>query len=480
MDTLSKTIRRLSDDEYQELLKEVSTGRYSKPYIVLETVRTKNVTDGQMIEMLQVNPSTYYTLKSRLNTKIAAVLAKKVDNPISKLMDEVTRVPASLYGASREVSIRSLKELEKQLLEYDMSNELIIVYKTLAQLHLYTEDHEHYNRLYTKYVAFNLAGIKAENMFYEFIVTAGYYELTREEQYKDDLQRILREMSNIAELYDSHRLFVFFQTVRIYYLLMTSTEPGQLTTKEIEIDQTLQEIKKNFEKYPLDTLYTNLKFLPDLLYFIYYTKAGNLVRARHHHQGLQPFVQQFSRQYILNFHTIQYMKARTAFLVAVGEQEALGAEINAARENMDIDKSESYHYISFHFARAMAKFFEGDFSAAARTIMSLRNDLSLKAYSFTDIETKLFQALQYALLGEEDLFTQLAGSITRSLRNVDEEENIRIFIKIGKTTFKSTDTKKRLSRLKKLTTLFKEANTGEHAILPNIPLDEKLLTKLAR
>src|SRR4051812_11927166 len=98
MDTLSKTIRRLSDDEYQELLKEVSTGRYSKPYIVLETVRTKNITDGQMIEMLQVNPSTYYTLKSRLNTKIAAVLAKKVDNPISKLMDEVTRVPASLYG----------------------------------------------------------------------------------------------------------------------------------------------------------------------------------------------------------------------------------------------------------------------------------------------------------------------------------------------------------------------------------------------
>ncbi|NNM16745.1 MAG: hypothetical protein HKO56_08810, partial [Bacteroidia bacterium] len=137
MDLLSKTIKKLSDEEYQALLAEVSGKKKNKPYIVLETSRMGQVDDGEMMELLQVNPSTYYTLKSRLNSKIAAILAKKVNNPISVLLSEVIRVPANLYGSNREFSIRALKELEKQLIQYDLSGELIVVYKTLAQLNLY-------------------------------------------------------------------------------------------------------------------------------------------------------------------------------------------------------------------------------------------------------------------------------------------------------------------------------------------------------
>ena len=119
MDVLNKTIKKLSEEEYQALIMQVSGKKKNKPFVVLETTRTRDVADSEMMEMLQVNASTYYTLKSRLNSKIAAILSKNVQNPISSLIDEVTRVPANLYGTNKDFSIRALKELEKQLIEYD-------------------------------------------------------------------------------------------------------------------------------------------------------------------------------------------------------------------------------------------------------------------------------------------------------------------------------------------------------------------------
>src|SRR5688572_16358382 len=111
MDILNKTIKKLTDEEYQQLLMEVSGKKRNKPFLVLETTRTRDVEDSEMMEILQVNPSAYYTLKSRLNSKIASILSKKVDNPIQELMDEVSRVPAHLFGSNREFSIRALREL---------------------------------------------------------------------------------------------------------------------------------------------------------------------------------------------------------------------------------------------------------------------------------------------------------------------------------------------------------------------------------
>ncbi|MFZ7117730.1 MAG: hypothetical protein ACO1G1_04645 [Bacteroidota bacterium] len=209
MDILRKTIKKLSDEEYQALLLQVSGKKKNKPYYVLEATRNNNhFDDTEMMKQLQVNPSAYYTLKSRLNTRIAEILSKKVENPIRELMEEVVRVPATLYGTNRDFSIRALKEIEKQLKEYDMSNELITVYKTLALLHIHHEDYEHYNKLYNKHVAYALAISKAEQMFFLFFKKLGTYQLTLDPDTLEEVIMLKRKIANIAEMYDSHRLFV--------------------------------------------------------------------------------------------------------------------------------------------------------------------------------------------------------------------------------------------------------------------------------
>jgi hypothetical protein len=207
MEILSKTIKKLTEEEYQQLLQDVSGNKKNKPFLVLETTREREVEDSEMMEILQVNPSAYYTLKSRLNSKIASILSKKVQNPIQTLMDEVSRVPAHLFGNNREFSVRALKELEKQLIDYDLNAELILVYKTLAQLHLHSEEFDSYETKFNKHVAFSLAVSKAEGLFFRFIKKLGVYQLNGQESELEEVILMKRELSNICELYDSHRLY---------------------------------------------------------------------------------------------------------------------------------------------------------------------------------------------------------------------------------------------------------------------------------
>ena len=480
MENLKKTIKKLSEEEYTGLLTKMGIGKDSKPYTVLEMARMKNLDDTEMIDVLQVNPSTYYTLKSRLNAKIASILSKEIDNPISVLMDEVARVPAYLYGPSKEVAIRALKDLEKQLLEYDLSNELIIVYKTLAQLNLYTYDYEYYSKLYNKYVAYSLAVAKAENLFYDFIRKMGQYQLTGSQEDLEALNAARRELSNICELYDSHRLYVYYNIVRIYYLCIVPDRIDELKSREMEIDSILVEIKKIFDKYQLDTFYQNIKFIVDFLYFTYYIRTGSMVRAEHYYKKANEKVPDLSQKHILNFFIIQMLNSKLEFYNQTGNLSVL-TDLNGEIENdLDIDKNEVYHYLAFRKFLAVCKFYEGDYQKAARIINDIRNEMSLKQYPLMDMECKLFQAMQYCMLGDDELYIQIINSIKRQ---IDEDEpgheQIKIFIKLLNAGMKPTEFKKKVEKINQLWAQFKEAQKTEYPVLPFIKLDDKLIKKLA-
>ena len=124
METLNKTIKKLNENEYQELLSAVAGRKNNKPYLVLEAARNNNFDEEKMMDLLGVNPSTYYTLKSRLNERIAQYLSQNVKNPIGALKDKVALVPAMVFGNDREVALRALKNLEKQLNDPKFKEEL--------------------------------------------------------------------------------------------------------------------------------------------------------------------------------------------------------------------------------------------------------------------------------------------------------------------------------------------------------------------
>jgi len=480
MDVLNKTIKKLTEEEYQDLLMHVSGKKRNKPFIVLETARNHNKTDSEMMTLLDVNPSAYYTLKSRLNDKIADVFSKNVQSPINLLMNEVTKVPAHIYGTNREFSIRALVDLEKQLIEYDLSSELIVVYKTLAQLHLFSEDHAYYENLYNKHVAFSLAVSKAEGLFYRFIRLLGEYLLKMDGKALEDLVLMKRELSNICEMYDSHRLFVIYNVVNIYYQCSVIEKREGLKSKEIEIEKILNEITDIFQKYDQDTLYQNIRFITDFLNFEYYQKTGNQVRADFYYEKIKASLPEIVNKHFVHFFIIQFLHSKVEKYLNDLDAGVLAELDDLLTGNLDIGIQETYHFISFRKFLAISKFCNKDFAGAAKTVNELRNALSLKKYLFTDVECKLFQALQYCILGEDGLCQQIISSVKRQINGTDPEwEPAVLFIKILKTALKPTDFRKKVKRLNTLWEEFTAKNLGGHQILRFVRLDDALIRRMA-
>ncbi len=478
METLNKTIKKLNDSEYQELLSAVAGRKNNKPYLVLEAARKENYDEGQMMDMLGVNPSTYYTLKSRLNERIAQYLSSNVKNPISVLKDKVAMVPAMVFGNDREVSIRALKNLEKQLIEYDLSNELIVVYKALARLCMYNGDFDYYEKEYNRHVAFSLAVVKAEDLFYDFVKRAGNYLLTRDERDKEAVQATLRELTNISELYQGHRLLVLYNIVRIYYLCIF-TKADNLRSLEMEIDNILQQIKKNFDKYEMDTFYQSIKFMVDYLYFEYYQKTGNVARADYYYKMINKNVPETAFKPAFSFYVTQFLQSKVERYLQTNNITDL-TDLHSELENsFDVNVNEPYPYVSYRRFLAVSKFYEGDFSGAARILNNLRNEMSMKKFVYTDVEYKLFQAMQYCFLGEDGLCSQLLQSVKRQINDDDANyESATLFIKMLKTAIKPEEFRKKVRKLTEIYHAFSAA-TASNKMLWYVKLDEPMLRKMA-
>lgn len=480
METLNKTIKKLSENEYQELLSAVAGRKNNKPYLVLEAARQYNYDETKMMETLGVNASTYYTLKSRLNEKIAQYLSQNAQNPISALKEKVAMVPAMLFGNDRDVSIRALKNLEKQLTEYDLSNELIVVYKALARLSMYNGDFDYYEKEYNKHVAFSLSVVKAEDLFFEFSKRTGLYLLTREENDLESMKTVLRELTNISELYHGHRLSVLFNIVRIYYLCILTSRTENLKALEIEIDAILQKIKNHFETYEMDTFYQSIRFVVDFLYFEYYQRTGNTVRADHYYHQINKQVPDVAHKPIFSFYVTQFLHSKLERFLSNGDVSNL-TDLNSELDGcFDVNSNEPYPFISFKKFAAIGKFYEGDYNSAAKTINTLRNDMSLKKFLFTDVECKLFQGLNYAMMGEDGLCAQLIQSIKRQTTE-DESmfEPAALFIKLLKAAIKPEEFRKKVKKITELYETFNAANTGSKRILWFVKMDESIIRKLA-
>ena len=480
MDKLNKAIKRLDEKSYQHLLSSIANSSNDHPYVVLESARHKNLEDKEMIQVLQVNRSTYYTIKSRLYTKVASILSKEIENPIGVLMEKVAKVRANLFGSNRQITIVSLTDLEKELIRYDLSSELIVVYKALSLIHIHGEKHDHYQKLHDKHVAFSLAVSKAEDLFYRFNKMMGQYLLTRNESDLEIVKKIRRELSNIHELYDSHRLFVFNNITRIHFWCLTPRPIGWLRSKEVEIETILEKVRKIIGENYLDTFYQNIKALVDCLYFTYYTKIENMPRAEHYNKKLAPDIPALAKKYFMTFYIIQFLESKIQKFLLDGNKDSL-SEINKALEdNLDIEENETYHYVAYQRFLAVAKFYEGDFAASAKIIYNIRNELSLVSFPYFEAECKLFQALQYSLIGEEDLCLHNVGSIVRKVgRSHPVFEQVRLFSRLLRSTSRQKKFKVKLNHIKNLWSQFEKKRNPEFPLLWFLDMDESVMNKIA-
>jgi hypothetical protein len=91
-----------------------------------------------------------------------------------------------------------------------------------------------------------------------------------------------------------------------------------------------------------------------------------------------------------------------------------------------VDENELSHLVIFFRYKAVADFYSREYSKAALVINNLRNIASFRNFTYLEIEMKLFQAMMYAMGGEEELLEKLLASAKRQAR---EHEGLRVSVK---------------------------------------------------
>jgi len=183
---------------------------------------------------------------------------------------------------------------------------------------------------------------------------------------------------------------------------------------------------------------------------------------------------------VFSFYVMQYLNASIDRYLAGGDISGLTGINNELETNFDTDSNDPYPFIHFKRYLAISKFYSGDYSGAAKCINGLRNDISMKKYFHTDVECKLFQALNYCMIGEDGLCNQLLQSVKRQVTEDEVNyESASTFIRLIKIALKPDEFRRKVSKLNDIWHAFNNMNTGPRKILTFLKLDESALRRMA-
>ncbi|MFL5729970.1 MAG: hypothetical protein ACJ75J_10830, partial [Cytophagaceae bacterium] len=449
-----------------------------KSAYLLKFMREKQLSDTKIMEELGVNTNAYYTLRSRLNQKIEEHLLQEMESPRTTLLKKVATINEILFTKKKAIAIATLRKLEKELLDYDLSNELTVVYKTLKKLHINSPDHFNYSQLYNRHVAYMLAIDKAEDLLAEYFKKYGNYLITFDETEKLGLTLLKKEVENVSNLYQSHRLYVYQSCINIFHRLFV--EPNIVKEDEEPIEAIIQRVEQIFEQYHLDSIYYHLKLVFDYLKMEYYTFSGNTRKADKYYEDLADLFPTLLTNYNLYTFSPQLLITNLERNIKLGKETSMYEENKLIFEDFEIDKNNTPLYIIYTTYRALGCYYADKYDEAAKWVNNQLNDLSLKKLPFTQMEIKIFLAMQYCLMRDYDLFNQLINSIQRQIRLMGKVDctHIIVFTKLLKTSLNDIK-KSKPAKIQEHIQRLARVMPGHFSPLKYLKYDEDFINRLS-
>lgn len=432
MAKLKNIIKQLSEKDFKAIHDSLIESNAEKSAYLLKSLRERQLSDNKIMGELDVNANAYYTLRSRLNLKIEEYLMEQLESPRTDVLRKVANINEVLFTKKKAIAVATLKKLEKELLDYDLANELTVIYKSLKKLNINSPDYYQYSQSYNRHVAYMLAVDKAEDLLADYFRKFGDYLLNGDETEKLGLSLLMREMQNVAKLYESHRLFVYESCMYIFHRLFVEVDDN--SSEEASMEDIFEKVQKIFESYHLDAIYYHMNLVFEFLKLEYYNHYKVYRQAERYFEE----VNDAGANLLVNYNTFCFP---AQFLISKIERHLrLGTEADLHQENesmfldFEIDTMDIPKHIIYTTYRALSYHYADKHEESAKLINNLLNEVSLKKYPYAQLEIKSFLALQYTLIHDYELFNQLSNSIQRQIRmfGKDSCENIQLFIKILK------------------------------------------------
>ncbi|MEQ8575960.1 MAG: hypothetical protein RIB63_17975, partial [Fulvivirga sp.] len=126
MAKLKNIIKQLSLKDYEAIYTSLIESNAEKSAYLLQSMRERSLSDNKVMAELDVNTNAYYTLRSRLNQKIEEHLLQQMESPRTDILKKVANINEIIFTKKKAIAVATLKKLEKELLDYDLSNELTV------------------------------------------------------------------------------------------------------------------------------------------------------------------------------------------------------------------------------------------------------------------------------------------------------------------------------------------------------------------
>ncbi len=479
MSKLKNIIKQLSTDDYEHIFNSLMDSEATKSAYLLKHLREKRLTDKNIMLELDVNVNAFYTLRSRLNQKIEEFLLKQMQSPRTDLLKKVANVNEIVFTKKRAIAVATLKKLEKELLDYDLSNELTQVYKSLKKLHINTAEYFHYSQLYNKHVAFNLAVDKAEEMLADYFHKYGTYVLTNEESVKFELEAILTEMGNVSKLYKSHRLYVYKSCITIFHSLMV--ENNEDSSDEEPIEDIITKVEKIFDTYYLDSTYYHIKIVFEYLKLLYYDHYKVYKKSEIHFNEIKSKAGVLLTNYnLFTFPSHFYIIKMERYLRMNREDRMFHdskREIEEVEPNFD-DISNTLVYYQFV---ALSCYYAGRHAQGVEYLNEVLQKLNLKKYPKAYLETRLLAVFLGRFSESKKSLDQSISSIQRLIRLAGKDECTHsvVFIKILKASM--NDKLEFPAKLKKIKTnieKLQKVDIPQYSPIKYIKFDQHFVSNL--
>lgn len=433
MAKLKNIVKQLSEKDFKAIYDSLIESNAEKSAYLLRSLRERQLSDNKIMTELDVNANAYYTLRSRLNLKIEEFLMGQLESPRTDVLRKVANINEVLFTKKKAISVATLKKLEKELLDYDLANELTVIYKSLKKLNINSPDYFQYSQLYNRHVAYMLAVDKAEDLLADYSKKYGDFMLNGGEVEKLGLTLLMKEMQNVAKLYESHRLYVYQSAMYIFHRLFVEVDDNMQQDGE-SIEDIFDKVQKIFESYHLDAIYYHLNLVFEFLKLEYYNHYKVYRQAEKYYEEVNDACANLMVNYSTYTFPSQFLISKIERHLRTGTELELYTENAGIFLDYEIDMMDIPKHIIYVVYRAISAYYIGKFDEAAKLINGLLNDVSLKKYPYAQLEIKTLLALQYTLLRDFELFNQLSNSIQRQIRlfGKDSCENIQLFLKVLK------------------------------------------------
>lgn len=478
MAKLKNIIKQLSEKDYKEIHDSLMESNAEKSAYLLKALRERQLSDSKIMVELEVNANAYYTLRSRLNQKIEEHLLQQMESPRTDILRKVANLNEVIFTKKRTISIATLKKLEKELLDYDLASELTVVYKSLKKIHINSPDFFNYSQLYNRHVAFMLAVDKAEDLLAEYFKKYGSFFLSGDATEKLGLNLLMKEMQNVAKLYESHRLYVYQSCMLIFHRLFVEQEDSSQQDGE-SIEDIFAHVQKIFETYNLDPLYYHMNLVFEFLKLEYYNHYKVYRQAEKYYEEVNDAAANLFVNYPYYTFSAQFLISKLERHLRLNTEKELHAENEGIFIDFETDPLDLPKHLIYVVYRALSSYYVGKYEEAAKLINGLLNEVSLKKYPFAQMEVKAILALQYCMIRDFELFNQLTNSIQRQIRlfGKDECENVLLFLKILKIAT-SEAKKEKPKKISALIPKFKSTPVNYFAPTSLIKMDETFIDNL--